>query len=76
MLWTARWERVWHGRAYLVLPSFPWGDCCPCPAGQALVAWGGCSWLSMVQEQAGSKGMERMIFLPCSLKMAMMERCG
>lgn len=29
MLWTAGRERVWHGRAYLVLPSFPWVTAAP-----------------------------------------------
>lgn len=75
-LWTAGWERVWCGRVHPVLLSSPWGDRGLCSAGWVLLVWDGRSQLSVVQEGAGSKGVERLVFVPRRLKMGMMERCG
>lgn len=76
VLWTAGRERVWCGRVHLVVPSSLWDHCYLCPAGRAVLAWDGRSQLSMVQEQAGSKVMERLVFVPHTLKMGMIERRG
>lgn len=42
----------------------------------AFALWGGHSQHSTAQKRTGSKGMERLVFVPCSLKRGMMETDG